>query len=195
VNFLYKYCVLNSQKQSNCDLFSPMSQFSKNIKYLRESAGLSQAKFAKGFGVNRDNIASYERGSEPKVEFLTKVVNFYHITIEELLNADLEVICEENLKKSKKSEKPKENGGYLAGKVAAKVAANSCQEPINTFKSDSDPILSTHIYKIQLDEIKSLSAENAILKKENAELKAENANLIAELDDCKDNLGKTGTEG
>jgi transcriptional regulator with XRE-family HTH domain len=154
-----------------------MSQFSENIKYLRETAGLSQAKFGKGFGVSRDNIASYERGSEPKMEFITKIVNFYHITVDDLFNSDLKVLCEE---KSDKND-VRENGGYLAGNMAGEMAANSCHESQVTSLGANDPVLSKQIYRIQLEEIKSLSADNAILRKENDELRAENAQLRGKL--------------
>lgn len=175
VNFFYKYCERNSHKQINCELFSPMSQFSENIKYLRETAGLSQAKFGKGFGVSRDNIASYERGSEPKMEFITKIVNFYHISVDDLFNSDLKAICEE---KSKENDS-RENGGYLAGKVAGEMAANLCQESKPDFVLKNTE--TNEILIIQIKEIKELSAENALLKKENDELWAENAQLRGKL--------------
>jgi transcriptional regulator with XRE-family HTH domain len=154
-----------------------MSQFSENIRYLRETAGLSQAKFGKGFGVSRDNIASYERGSEPKMEFITKLVNFYHISVDDLFNADLKAICEE---KSKENDS-RENGGYLAGNMADEMTANLCQESKSDLFNSNDPMLSKQIYRIQLEEIKSLSATNAILQKENDELWAENAQLRGKL--------------
>ena len=66
------------------------TNISENVKFLRTSDGLSQIDFANKFDVSRDNIASYERGTKPKLEFLTKLVNYFHISIEDLLNSDIE---------------------------------------------------------------------------------------------------------
>ena len=74
------------------------SKLSENIKYLRTKSGATQKDYAKAFGVNRDNIASYERGTSPKLEFLQKLVNFYHISMEDLVNSDLKSICEDKEK-------------------------------------------------------------------------------------------------
>lgn len=214
MNSLYKYCVLNSQKQNNCELISPMNHFSKNIRYLRETAGLSQAKFATGFGVSRDNIASYERGSEPKVEFLTKVVNFYHISLEDLLNTDLETICEENLTKSEKTKCSEENGGYLAGNSAGKMAGISSKESKNTnnsieggksFPSEGNPMclnckkLEGDIFFLQ-DAIKAKNLTIAekeekidYLNRQIGRLEGENERLREEIAHHDFDLGNTGT--
>jgi DNA-binding XRE family transcriptional regulator len=68
-----------------------LSYLSSNIKHLRETLGLNQSDFGNIFNVSRDNIASYERGSEPKLEILIKIVNHFHITIEEIYNYDLKI--------------------------------------------------------------------------------------------------------
>lgn len=184
LNSIHKYCESYPHLQTNRELFSPMNHFSENIKYLRETTGLSQAKFGKGFGVSRDNIASYERGSEPKMEFITKIVNFYHITTEELFNKDLRQLCEENPDKLS----DRENGGYLAGNMAGKMADNSRQESKPEFVARNSE--TNEILIIQIKEIKELSAENALLKKENTELKAENARLQGNVEELKNRLEK-----
>jgi transcriptional regulator with XRE-family HTH domain len=65
-----------------------MHHIAHNLKYLREKKNLTQAEMADLFEVNRDNIASYERGTEPKIELLQKVANYFHIEIGNLINAD-----------------------------------------------------------------------------------------------------------
>ena len=161
-----------------------MSQFSENIRYLRETAGLSQAKFGKGFGVSRDNIASYERGSEPKRDFITKLVNFYHISADDLFNTDLKTVCEEKSEENNSQE----NGGYLAGNMAGEMAANSCQESKTDYGFKNTE--TSEIILIQLKEIKELSAENALLKLENTQLKAENAQLQGKVEDLEGQIEK-----
>ena len=85
---------INHNSKFIVNYFHMTNALAKNIKYLRTTARSSQAQFGKAFGVSRDNIASYERGTEPKIEFLTRIVNFYHISFENLIHDDLEEICE-----------------------------------------------------------------------------------------------------
>ena len=62
---------------------------SQNIKNLRVINGLSQTELGNQLGCTRDNIASYERGTEPKLEILLKIVNHFHIHLDNLVNDDL----------------------------------------------------------------------------------------------------------
>ncbi|PTN08073.1 peptidase S24-like protein [Mangrovibacterium marinum] len=66
------------------------NQISTNLKYLRLLCGLNQTEFGNKFGLSRDNIASYERGSEPKITALTKIVEYFHISYEDLIHTDIE---------------------------------------------------------------------------------------------------------
>ncbi|SKB87084.1 Transcriptional regulator, contains XRE-family HTH domain [Parapedobacter luteus] len=67
-----------------------MNYFSKNIKFLREERKWGQAELARQLNVTRDNVASYERGSIPKLEVLVKIVNLFHIDLKDLVEKDLE---------------------------------------------------------------------------------------------------------
>ncbi len=66
--------------------------FSKNIKYLRESRNLSQQKLGDEMGnSSRSAISSYEDGrAQPKLEVVSQIADYFDITIDELLNVDLE---------------------------------------------------------------------------------------------------------
>ena len=66
-----------------------MSLLSENLLYLRESLNLKQSEFGQLFDLSRDNIASYERGTEPKIYTLLKIVNHFHISIEDILTENL----------------------------------------------------------------------------------------------------------
>lgn len=66
-----------------------MNYIKQNISYLRNSKGLSQGEFGKLFDCSRDNIASYERGTEPKIDFIQKIVNYFHIDINQFINMNL----------------------------------------------------------------------------------------------------------
>lgn len=64
--------------------------FSSNLRYLRQINGLSQEDLALNIGLNRGNIASYEKGNaEPKLENLLKVAKFFNISGDELIGKDL----------------------------------------------------------------------------------------------------------
>lgn len=66
-----------------------MSYIQQNLKYLRLKNGLSQTELAEILEVTRDNIASYERGTKPKVDFINRCVNYFHISFDDFVNGDL----------------------------------------------------------------------------------------------------------
>jgi len=59
-----------------------MNNLSKNIKFLRKQQGLSQEEFALKVGLNRGNIASYEKGNaEPKMESLLTIAKYFNTSV------------------------------------------------------------------------------------------------------------------
>lgn len=61
-----------------------------NIRALRKRLGMSQEEFACKVGLNRGNIASYEKGTaEPKICNLIKIAHFFSVSIIDLLQKDL----------------------------------------------------------------------------------------------------------
>ncbi len=68
-----------------------MSFVGKNIRYLRNSKGLSQEAFAHEIGLNRGNISSYEKGqAEPRIDKLGEMAKFFQIPVLFLIERDLE---------------------------------------------------------------------------------------------------------
>jgi len=68
-----------------------MSCFAQNLKYLRVSQKLSQDAFAQKIGMNRGNIASYEKGTaEPSLKNLLKISQYFKINITSFLESSLE---------------------------------------------------------------------------------------------------------
>ena len=66
------------------------AQLGKNLKFLRSKNGLSQEQFAMEIGLNRGNIASYEKGTaEPNVNNLLKIVKYFNIDLIDLIEKDL----------------------------------------------------------------------------------------------------------
>ncbi len=69
-----------------------MSFFGKNIKKIRGVKGLSQQAFAELFGLKRATLGAYEEGrSEPKIETIIKIANYFSIIIDDLLTSELTV--------------------------------------------------------------------------------------------------------
>jgi transcriptional regulator with XRE-family HTH domain len=62
---------------------------SGNLKLLREHIHESQGSFARIFGISRDNIASYERGSKPDLPLIIQIVKHFHIHLDDFISRDL----------------------------------------------------------------------------------------------------------
>ncbi|MGV8139255.1 MAG: helix-turn-helix transcriptional regulator [Mangrovibacterium sp.] len=74
----------NSLEKISSDQF-----LSKNLKLLRKRSKLTQEAFGKLFNVTRENIASYERGVEPKLSFLITVSDYFQIKMDDIAKLDL----------------------------------------------------------------------------------------------------------
>jgi len=69
-----------------------MSIFADNLRILRQSKGLSQEKLAIELGLNRGNIASYEKGSaEPSMKNLYAIVKYFNIELKDLMEGPINV--------------------------------------------------------------------------------------------------------
>ena len=65
--------------------------FSKNIKYIRISNGLSFTKMSKILDKARSSVANYEDGStEPAVSVIRRYVQYFDISYTDLFESDLE---------------------------------------------------------------------------------------------------------
>ena len=74
----------NLVKRINSDQF-----LATNLKILRKRSGLTQDAFGQLFNVTRENIASYERGIEPKLSFLIRVSDHFQIKMDDIAKLDL----------------------------------------------------------------------------------------------------------
>jgi len=69
-----------------------MSFFGKNIKKIRGVKGLSQQAFAEVFDLKRATLGAYEEGrSEPKIDTIIKIANYFSISIDGILTSELTV--------------------------------------------------------------------------------------------------------
>lgn len=69
-----------------------MSFFGKNIRKIRSIKTLSQQSFAELFDLKRGTLGAYEEGrSEPKIDTIIKITNYFSIPIDDLLTKELTV--------------------------------------------------------------------------------------------------------
>jgi transcriptional regulator with XRE-family HTH domain len=67
-----------------------MTYIAGNLRYLRKLANLSQQAFAEKVGLNRGNIASYEKGSaEPSLTNLLKISRYFNVDLMDFIDRDL----------------------------------------------------------------------------------------------------------
>lgn len=73
-------------QQSNSKIY-----LSDNIRFLRKQLELSQEELGTKVGLNRGNIASYEKGTaEPKLCNLLSLSKFFNVTLLDLTQRDLQ---------------------------------------------------------------------------------------------------------
>ena len=71
-------------------------RISANLKTLRKAAQLSQAALAEKLAVCRSTYCQYEQGDRlPDLSILHTLSQFYHITIDSLLNCDVQEILKD----------------------------------------------------------------------------------------------------
>ena len=64
----------------------------KNLRFLRKEYGYTQSEFAQKIGVKRPSIGAYEENrAEPKIATLRIIADIFNITLEQLINQDLEL--------------------------------------------------------------------------------------------------------
>jgi transcriptional regulator with XRE-family HTH domain len=69
-----------------------MSFFGKNVKKIRGVKKLSQQAFADLFSLKRATLGAYEEGrSEPKIDTIIKVANYFSISIDDILTKEITV--------------------------------------------------------------------------------------------------------
>jgi len=67
-----------------------MNYFAKNMKLLRMVLGMSQDQLAQHLGVNRHNIASYERdSSKPNVSIMLQIADLFGVDLGLMVQEDL----------------------------------------------------------------------------------------------------------
>lgn len=74
------FCVLINQD---------LSILAENLKFIRKRADLTQTNFGEQFGLNRGNIDSYEKGTEPRLKVLIQIAKTYKVNLTLLLTSKM----------------------------------------------------------------------------------------------------------
>lgn len=116
-----------------------MKYLADNIRYLRKKLGWSQEKLAEMLGLNRGNIASYEKGmAEPKLENLIKMMELFKIEIKDLVEIDLSGMEKLGNEISRLGEKENEDDEYLKKKEKLLEQLVNRDEKLKYFVKHSD---------------------------------------------------------
>lgn len=68
-----------------------MSNIASNLKYLRKKHNLTQQQFADIMGIKRASVGAYEEDrAEPKYDLLKKIAEYYGLTMDELVNEQID---------------------------------------------------------------------------------------------------------
>lgn len=66
-------------------------KLAQNIRNLRQSKNMTQVQLAKTLGVCKSNVWKYEHGQLlPPLDIVIKLSNLFDLSIDELVNMDLE---------------------------------------------------------------------------------------------------------
>jgi transcriptional regulator with XRE-family HTH domain len=77
-----------------------MSKIATNIRVLRDSKKLSQERLADELNINRSRLGSYEEGrAEPPYDLLVTIADYFHVSIDAMVRADLVKTSPETLMK------------------------------------------------------------------------------------------------
>lgn len=84
-----------------------MSLFSKNLRFLRKKGSYNQEEISLLFNKKANTIGNWEnQKSEPSLAELMKLGEYFKVTIQELLYADLEAESFQRISESKPSDNP-----------------------------------------------------------------------------------------
>ena len=71
----------------------------QNIKYLRNQKRMKQEELGKILGKSFSTIANYESGYRtPSPEDIRTIANYFHVSIDRLLNQDLAIVFDGDIK-------------------------------------------------------------------------------------------------
>ncbi len=126
-----------------------MSLFSKNLRFLRKKGSYNQEEISLLFNKKANTIGNWEnQKSEPSLAELMKLGEYFKVTIQELLYADLEAESFQRISESK----PSDNLVHIPKPY-------SLQEPVNSVANEG----SEDAFWVILRELRSVNEKLDLL--------------------------------
>jgi len=85
----YIYNLTNVKLPSYCE---SMKRFGEKLRYLRKREGYSLRKLGEMIGVYHTYISQIEHGAKPSIEFMVKVADIFHVSLDNLIRDELDVV-------------------------------------------------------------------------------------------------------
>ncbi len=155
-----------------------MTYVPSNLRYLRKVSNLSQQAFAEKVGLNRGNIASYEKGSaEPSLTNLLKIARFFGVDLLDFIDRDLaqELSFGQQMSKPTKAEAPT-SVSSVAEEAPVMISLPPLQEgelnDLVALSDDMEAIIQgqKQYYRLKLAKLKDLSFNGQLLRLDYARL-------------------------
>lgn len=129
---------------------------SNNIRYLREKKGVTLQQLANDIGINRQSLHNYENEVSPSVENISKLAEYYNITVDSLMHSNI-----------KQNDENKKNGSLYSEDGGIKLVINDLIDRLKNSEQKNDIILreleeSKEITSYTLDVLKSFADSSVI---------------------------------
>ena len=136
-----------------------VNKFSKNLKFLRKRAGMSQTVLAERLGIKRSNIAAYEsKNVEPRLNLLIEIARLLNVDLLSFVQDDL-TASEGTVKSFQKLDKP--IGIFNTNSIDNQVDKDKLRSfAENTLKVKKVLEGFKSFYKFKLDTMSSSSEES-----------------------------------
>ncbi len=137
-----------------------MSLFARNIHFLRKKKELQQAEMPDVIGIARATWSDYENArTEPKIEVLLKISDFFGIMLDDLLRKDLEgEYLKGNILQNADVEKNEQKGNNSRNKTG-NITPYKTPIPIIHYATEYTELSPNSSFKDVIDTINALHAQ------------------------------------
>ncbi len=156
-----------------------MDYLAKNIRFLRKWNGWSQERMAQELGVKRSSVAAYEsKNVRPKFNFVLQLARSFNVSMQELVERDLEAIGGPEKANPYRREKEKK---VASGATSNALPFNRMEKGISAFTTNTFRVRKMlegfkAFYRFKLEQSNDQLSEDA------RRLQADITNLISLID-------------
>lgn len=103
---------------------------SNNLRYLREKKGVTLQQLANDIGINRQSLYNYENEVSPSVENISKLAEYYNITVDSLMHSNVA-----------QNDENKKNGSIYTEDNGLKLVINDLIDRLKNSEQKNENIL------------------------------------------------------